>query len=260
MAQDLIHINNTPKQIVRNNYKLSVSELAKAYLDGRKGVQIVNIRIDNANAEAQIRVRHLMLNYGAEVADYRPNPLNLVGGGVPMAIVARGNPLRVANSVDDSIQSAVTQVEERLSSSIIQTKNSIKSEVAQQYYAKGDTEKLIAEASSALTQTYAGFEMTFNEFKASVNNNQNLTNQQFNTISKFIRFVEGTILLGQNGNDQILKIDNDRISFSQGDNEVAYISNNALYITDGVFINSLRIQNYAWVPRANGHLSLKKVR
>lgn len=81
MAQDLIHINNTPKQMVRNNYKLSVSELAKAYLDGRKGVQIVNIRIDNANAEAQIRVRHLMLNYGAEVADYRPNPLNLVGGG-----------------------------------------------------------------------------------------------------------------------------------------------------------------------------------
>ena len=41
--------------------------------------------------------------------------------------------------------------------------------------------------------------------------------------------------------------------------EVAYFSNNQLIITDGHFLNSLRIGAFAWVPRENGNLSLVKV-
>ncbi len=202
----------------------------------------------------------LMVEYGDKKHDYRPNPADLVGGGLPMAIVARGLPLTVRNSIDEAIQNSAAQLEQRLSTAITQTGESIKNEVAQQYYAKGDTDRLIAEASTILEQKYNSFEMFFNSFKQVVDNNQNLTNAEFATITKFIRFIDGNIFLGEEGNNQMLKIAKDRISFLQGNQEVAYISDSTLYIYDGVFLNSLRIGNFAFVPRANGSLDFKKVR
>lgn len=202
----------------------------------------------------------LMVEYGDKKHDYRPNPADLVGGGLPMAIIARGLPLTVRNSIDEAIQNSAAQLEQRLSTAITQTGESIENKVAQQYYAKGDTDRLIAEASTILEQKYNSFEMSFNSFKQVVDNNQNLTNAEFATITKFIRFIDGNIFLGEEGNNQMLKIAKDRISFLQGAKEVAYISDSTLYIYDGVFLNSLRIGNFAFVPRANGSLDFKKVR
>lgn len=207
-----------------------------------------------------IRFKNFMLQIGTKQHPYRPNPVDLVGGGLPMSIVARGLPLTVRNSIDEAIQNSAAQLEQRLSTSIAQTGESIKNEVSQQYYAKGDTDKLIAEASTILEQKYNSFEMSFNSFKQMVDSNQNLTNAEFATITKFIRFIDGNIFLGEEGNNQMLKIAKDRISFLQGDQEVAYISDSTLYIYNGVFLNSLRIGNFAFVPRANGSLDFKKVR
>lgn len=211
-------------------------------------------------AGTKIHVRNITLTLGQTEFDYRPNPADMVCGGLPMSIIARGLPLTVRNSIDEAIQNTASQLEQRLSTSIAQTGESIKNEVSQQYYAKGDTDKLIAEASTILTQKYNSFEMSFNSFKQMVDSNQNLTNQEFATITKFIRFIDGNIFLGENGNNQMLKIAKDRISFLQGQAEVAYISDSTLYIYDGVFLNSLRIGNFAFVPRANGSLDFKKVR
>lgn len=202
----------------------------------------------------------LMVEYGDKKHPYRPNPVDLIGGGLPMSIIARGLPLTVRNSIDEAIQNSAAQLEQRLSTAITQTGESIKNEVAQQYYAKGDTDRIIAEASTILEQKYNSFEMSFNSFKQMVYSNQNLTNAEFATITKFIRFIDGNIFLGEEGNNQMLKIAKDRISFLQGNQEVAYISDSTLYIYDGVFLNSLRIGNFAFVPRANGSLDFKKVR
>ena len=207
-----------------------------------------------------IRFKNFMLQIGTKQHPYRPNPVDLVGGGLPMSIIARGLPLTVRNSIDEAIQNSAAQLEQRLSTAITQTGESIKNEVAQQYYAKGDTDRIIAEASTILEQKYNSFEMSFNSFKQMVDSNQNLTNAEFATITKFIRFIDGNIFLGEEGNNQMLKIAKDRISFLQGNQEVAYISDSTLYIYDGVFLNSLRIGNFAFVPRANGSLDFKKVR
>ena len=56
-----------------------------------------------------------------------------------------------------------------------------------------------------------------------------------------------------------MQIANDRISFLQDGAEVAYISNRKLYITDSHFLHSLQIGSFAFIPRANGNLSFKKV-
>ena len=57
----------------------------------------------------------------------------------------------------------------------------------------------------------------------------------------------------------MLHIENNRIGFLDDGAEVAYFSNKKLNVTDGHFLNSLRIGSFAFVPRANGNLSLMKV-
>lgn len=82
---------------------------------------------------------------------------------------------------------------------------------------------------------------------------------KFEDFSKYIRFVDGNIILGEVGNELTLKIQNDRISFLQNEREVAYFSNNKLYVTDGEFLHSLQLGNFAFIPRANGNLSFKRI-
>lgn len=75
-------------------------------------------------------------------------------------------------------------------------------------------------------------------------------------INKYFRFSADGLVIGEEGNEITLKVDNDRISFLDGGLEVAYISNKQLYITDAHFLNSLRIGKFAFVPRKSGNLSL----
>lgn len=216
--------------------------------------------IDGMKNNGAVHFQNFMLQVGTKKYPYRPNPVDLIGGGLPMSIVARGSTITVRNSIDEAIQNSAAQLEQRLSTAITQTGEAIEHKVVQEYYAKGDTDRLITEASTILSQKYNSFEMSFNSFKQIVNNNQNMTNAEFATITKFIRFIDGNIFLGEEGNNQTLKIAKDRISFLQGNSEVAYISDSALYIYDGVFLNSLRVGNFAFAPRANGSLDFKKVR
>ena len=124
---------------------------------------------------------------------------------------------------------------------------------------KEDTDRIVSEVSSKLEQTAEGFEMQFTQFNADLEDVVNGTDAEFELIRKYIRFVDGSILLGELGNELELQISNDRISFLQDNVEVAYFSNNKLYVTDGHFIHSLQLGEFAFMPRANGNLSFKKI-
>ena len=113
--------------------------------------------------------------------------------------------------------------------------------------------------STQFKQTSEDFTMQFNTANERIDDLSTDTNEQFQEIQKYIRFVDGNIVLGETGNELTLKIQNDRISFLQSDLEVAYFSNNKLYVTDGEFINSLQLGKFAFLPRTNGNLSFKKV-
>ena len=154
---------------------------------------------------------------------------------------------------------AVYNVEKNLESSIAATAASIQQTVSESYYLKGDTDKLISEVSTTLEQTQKGWTMNFNTLNTSVNDLAEATGSEFEEIKKYIRFVDGSILLGEVGNSLELKISNNRISFFQSGAEVAYFSDSKLYVTNGHFINSLQLGAFAFIPRDNGNLSFKKV-
>ena len=78
-------------------------------------------------------------------------------------------------------------------------------------------------------------------------------------VEKYIRMENGEIVIGIVGNPVSLTLSNDRISFKQNGMEVAYLSNNKLYVTDGEFLTNVKIGNFQFVPRSNGNLSFMKV-
>ena len=124
-------------------------------------------------------------------------------------------------------------------------------------------QSLRQETNSQFTQTVNSFEASFNTITQTVNDNQDSTNQKFDDIKNYLRYEEingvGVVTLGTSGSEIVLRQRNDRIYFEQNGQEVAYISNNQLYITDAQFLNSIRIGNFAFIPRSNGSLGFRKV-
>ena len=78
-------------------------------------------------------------------------------------------------------------------------------------------------------------------------------------ISKYIRFIDGNIVLGTSENKIVLKIENNKICFYDNDNLVSYFKDRKLYVEDGEFLGSLKIGKFAFIPRDNGNLSFTKV-
>lgn len=159
----------------------------------------------------------------------------------------------------EELNAAIAQVTEQNNSVISQSSTEILTQVSQDYYLKDDAEKLVESVETQFKQTNNEFQLRFNEFSQDIQSVANGADAQFQKISKYIRFVDGNILLGEDGNELILKIQNNKISFIEGNVEVAYFSNRKLYVNDGEYINSLKLGNYAFIPRTNGNLSFKKV-
>lgn len=82
---------------------------------------------------------------------------------------------------------------------------------------------------------------------------------KYNERTKYIRFVDGDIILGEDGNEITLTIENDRMTFKQNGHEVAWFSNNQFHVTDAEFSGPARIGSFAFVPGSNGNLSFRKV-
>lgn len=158
-----------------------------------------------------------------------------------------------------SLNTTIYELEQHVYTEIANTEESIISTVAEQYYLKTDAEKLASEMSTQITQTAEDMIIQFNKFNADLEGLANNTDTEFEQIRKYIRFVDGKILLGESGNQLELEISNNRISFMQNKAEVAYFSDNKLYVVDGEFTNSLRLGNFAYLPRSNGNLSFKKI-
>ena len=182
----------------------------------------------------------------------------------------------------DKTQSAVNRIDtvrQEVSDSTNQRTNEILSDTLTYINESIETSE---EATRTLLTEYARVSEleTFREEMAlSVSQTSEEINVQFNTVneriteengeilrildenSKYIRLVDGNIILGELGALLTTKISNGRISFLYNDTiEVAYISDNKLYITNAEILDSIVIGNFGFIPRANGNLSFKKVR
>ena len=161
-------------------------------------------------------------------------------------------------TVNDSSE-IIYNLEQNVESSITKSAEDITAQVAERYYLKDETDALVSEVSTTIGHTKESFDIQFTQFSADIAAVAAGTDAEFEEIRKYIRFVDGMILLGEVGNELELQISNDRISFMQDGAEVAYFSDRKLHVTDASFLHSLQIGNFAFMPRSNKNLSFKKI-
>lgn len=172
-------------------------------------------------------------------------------------VAAENRALEIVSDLEDKFLTDLLETETKLSAQILATSESITQTVMEEVYLKEDTDALIESVSTQVKQTAEDVEIRFTEFSQDIEAVAAGTDAQFEEISKYIRFVDGNIVLGEEGNALTLRIENDRISFLDAGLEVAYFSNNKLYVTDAEFLHSLQLGNFAFIPRDNGNLSFK---
>lgn len=157
----------------------------------------------------------------------------------------------------------VSEIREQIlenTTAIVQDSQKLILTALEQYVSTGNFDEYKEIVATQFVQTAKDFTFLFENAISKINTLDGDTQKQFQEWQKYIRFVDGNIVLGEVGNEITLKIQNDRISFLQNNLEVAYLNNNKLYVTDGEFLHSLQLGSFAFKPRANGSLSFGKVR
>lgn len=119
--------------------------------------------------------------------------------------------------------------------------------------------KLRNTISTELKQTKESFEFLFHNFQDLYDENNKLIQNKLNDFTKYIRFKNGKIEIGEINSPFKSIQEKNKIRFLYNNVEVAYFSNEKLYVTDGEFLNSLILGNFGFFPRQNGNLSFKKV-
>lgn len=174
-------------------------------------------------------------------------------------ISAENMSVRISSDLEEKVLKSLTETETRLSSEVALVAGNVTSAVREEVYLKDDTDAMISSVTNQITQTATDTELRFTEVTKNIDDVAAGADARFEEISKYIRFEDGNILLGEDGNTLTLRIELDRISFLDSGIEVAYFSNNKLYVTDGEFLHSLQLGNFAFIPRENGNLSFKKL-
>jgi hypothetical protein len=165
----------------------------------------------------------------------------------------------VKTNVEETESRVIKELEERTNSIITQTSESILSRVSDEYYTKDETDQKVAGLSTEFEQTAKGFEFRFTELQTNLDTVEDGANAQFAEIKSFIRLENGNVIIGLDDNSFKQIQSATKNSFFEGAVEIAYISNKKMYITDGEFTNSLQLGKFAFIPRANGNTSFKKV-
>ena len=156
-----------------------------------------------------------------------------------------------ADNLRSDTNAAIVALREEVGSQIDQSAESIKMSVYDKVYVKDEVDSMVESISTEYEQTKTGWEYTFNQFKADVDDIANGNDAKFEEIKKYIRFEDGNILLGNSESPLVLKIQNDRIQFLQNGYEVAYISDRKMYNTICSVIDRLEIGDSAWQVEYN---------
>lgn len=163
-----------------------------------------------------------------------------------------------SSEIKATVLSAVDKETQTNMTSILANCQNIITEATSDYVKTGNFESYQETVSTQFTQTAEEIELNFKTLVEQIQDVNGDLQEQYNERYKYIRFVDGNIILGQEGNEVTCKIENNKISFVQNGQDVAYFKNNKLYVTSGEFTNVLQIGNFQLIAQSSGNLSLKK--
>ena len=139
------------------------------------------------------------------------------------------------------------------------TAEQIRSEVRRDYATNDQMSQVTETLSTLAEQSENNFTWTVtkvNEIIEDAAASDNLTREQLNLIHTYMRFGEDGLTIGKEGNPLTFRVINDRLAFYMNDTEVAYLSDNKLYVTQAEILARLQIGKFAYEPQSNGNLSV----
>ena len=139
------------------------------------------------------------------------------------------------------------------------TAKQIRSEVKRDYATSDQMSQVTETLSTLAEQSENNFTWTVtkvNEIIEDAAASDSLTREQLNLIHTYMRFGEDGLTIGKAGNPLTFRVVNDRLAFYMNDTEVAYLSDNKLYVTQAEILARLQIGKFAYEPQPNGNLSV----
>lgn len=203
----------------------------------------LGMRLENPTASSSLWVSSLKLEKGNKATDWTPAPedqqaaIDTAAGNLNASIGDIQASLDVTNSTMSDLQSD-----------------------------QDATYKIVTEHEtqiSQLLQTADGWTMSFETLNTTVTELNDQFATEVNERYEYIRFVDGDIYLGkrpEEGEDDLqLVISNEKISFQLNGSEVAYFSDDALYVTTVYVTRALRFGDFEFAQRSNGNMGLRWV-
>ena len=135
----------------------------------------------------------------------------------------------------------------------------IRQEVQANYALASDMSQVKSQVGTLTEQSENNFTWAvtrINQMQKDMESAQEATEEQLAVFRTYMSFGEEGLIIGKTGNPFTFRVVNDRLTFLMNDTEVAYLSNNKLYVTQAEIISKLIIGRFAFEPQAIGNLSL----
>ena len=112
---------------------------------------------------------------------------------------------------------------------------------------------------SSVTQELEKFSIRFGTVEKDVQDVKDSVNNNQDTLLSYFDFLPEGLIIGVPASDIKLKLSHNRINFIRNDfEEVAYLSEGKLYVSDAHFLKTLVLGDFEFVTRSNGNLSLRR--
>ena len=137
--------------------------------------------------------------------------------------------------------------------------DSIRQEVQATYALATDMTQVRSQVSTIAEQTennYTWAVTRVNQLQDDLDTAREATEEELAVMRSYMSFGEDGLSIGKTGNPFTFRVANDRLAFFMNDTEVAYLSNNKLYVTQAEILTRLIIGKLAFEPQTNGNLSL----
>ena len=137
--------------------------------------------------------------------------------------------------------------------------DSIRSEVQATYALASDMTQVRSQVGTLSEQTESNYTWAvtrINQLQQDLTDAHEATEEELAIFRTYMSFGEDGLVIGKTGNPFTFRVVNDRLAFYMNDTEVAYLSNNKLYVTQAEILSKLIIGRFAFEPQTNGNLSL----
>lgn len=123
-----------------------------------------------------------------------------------------------------------------------------------------DIDRITTEANRIVYDEFYGESGIYSSIQEIYQDSVQYTNTMLNNykadIGQYLQYDENGLTLGATTSNFKTVIDNQRMAFSNGEDVVAYISNNQLFIPNAVIQTTLSLGNFFFSPHQNGGVSL----